>query len=682
VGAHTAGHGGGTLEDASGNQVVVTDESALCPVSISDATSSGVAVTATVTGASGSMSYTGGYEYIVDSTLWKTDWISQDPVSGETTEIYKAQLFRNSSFAGEYPLVMACTDLPDLDYKDITRSALTMRAKYSINSDSSQHVFSLTTTAPDGLIFWDADTYNFEVDKYFTGFTTGSWTEAEINADTIKMTDGDDSPHARDYMSIAAIRHVVDFHAYPEARIYKFQLRVVGTAGPKPGVSQFNITVDGATGTGKRTSKLVVSQTDFQRADAATLVDVLSAASGTAPTAGMTQRWDTCKFFGKQYFTNGIDTPYEYPDASNEVIDLTGSPPDGFTCASYAGRLFFGCTTETGTVFPDRVRWSAVEGATTWTGAGTGYIDLNDTDGRVVKLLPLGGILVAYKENSLYNLHATGDANDPIVKQLISPGIGAVAMGTVLSVVARDGLPAHIFLGQGRGGYNVYMYTGNLLTPIGDDIKEELRDNLNASQAKNAFAIVDQKRNQYMFFVAYAGETFPHRCWLYDIDTGAWKHWKTGEITCAGHLKGTETDDDIEEWFMYFGLNNSLSRWPDPDLNADEDSVNVRMTAESGDWAVERHKYATLYRLHIHYYDKGFTPLEVYTSNDGGDTWSDKVTVWIGQSDGSADDSLRVAYADLMETGKRFRMRVVHDADAAIKISELIMEVEEQGWIY
>jgi hypothetical protein len=365
-----------------------------------------------------------------------------------------------------------------------------------------------------------------------------------------------------------------------------------------------------------------------------------------------------------------------------DELDGAGDPK-GYTIASFIGRLFLGQTTETAVLFPDRVRWSAIEDSATWTGTGTGYIDLNDTDGSVRKLLPLGGMLVAYKDTSVYNLHPTGDTDNAIVKQILSPGIGCAASGTVLNIVSKDGLPAQIFLGQGRGGYNVYMYTGNILVPIGDDIKEELRDNVNPGQVQNAFAVLDQKRNQYLFFVAYSGETFPTRAWVYDIDGASWKRWLIPQTTCAGYWETTEETDSVQQWTMLLGQVNGTVNWFDSTLYQDSDGQNIHTIAESGDWAVsDRNHYATIYRLNVHHKDRGYTPIKVYTSIDGGDTWNTANVVYLGQSDGSADESLRLTQVDLLHTGKRFRVKVEHDDNAAIEISELVMELEEQGWLF
>jgi hypothetical protein len=619
-------------------------------------------------------------EYIHDQNKWDADWWSTNVFSGDAYGQggYPYYLYRHSS-AADVPLNVDFADLStQVNYKSIFGSKLGVMLHWKQGTEQAK--IGLDESMPD--------VHTFPADKYYYGPSPFIFSKVvdldstDVNNDTFVLDEvtGDTIAGTSNVYRIYGITKKTMFTPYPEARVYNIELDITGTAGPQPRICDFNITVTGATSTAKRKSKLLVSQKNFYRLDGTTLTDIVGAA--TAPTCGYTARWDTTKFFGKQYFTNGTDGIYRYPTAGNLIEDLGGTAPKCFTMASFISRLFTGRTVESGVLFQDRVRWCAIEDDSDWTGTGAGYIDLDDTDDGIVKLLPLGGTLVAYKETSLYNLHATGDRDDPVIKQLVSPGIGAAAMDTVLSIVGRDGLPAHIFLGQGRGGYNVYMYTGNILLPIGDDIKEELRDNLDPKQAGNAFAIVDQKRNQYMFFVCYSGQTFPSRAWLYDIDTGQWKHWNMPPVTCVGTLETNEVDDDVDAWTIYTGKVDSLSTWMDPDTNTDANGVDIYMKAESGDWAVEkRESYATLYRLHIHYYDKGYTPIAVKTSTDGGDTWSDPSTVYLGQSDGSADNSLRIAHVDLMATGKRFRVRIAHMADAAIKISEIIMELEEQGWI-
>jgi hypothetical protein len=633
-----------------------------------------------------SFSSTTGWNAVVSGTTYA------DPTDARAAEAVEVDSFGNNQAAintnylayssGSPTMQLQFENLPSLEYDSFDSVHLGQHTYYSNPSTAVYTAYwywynfhlSLWGVAPGTTRFNTGLQYR----KYDLSGLSAATAESRVNESYVK-------PSSTSWVGGIGIRVygctlAVWSHPFPENRVHAIRLKVTGTSKANPAVSQFSITCEGATSTDRRVSKLIVSQTDFQRwdSDGATLTDIVGGA--TPPTVGTTQRWDHTRFFGKQYFTNGIDTPYKYPDATNTVDDLAIS--DAFSISSYIGRLFLGKTTESGTVFPDRVRWSIVGDDSDFTGTGSGYIDLDETYGDVVKLLPLGGTLVAYKDTSVFNLSATGDRDDAIIKQLISPGIGAVAQGTVLSVVARDGLPAHIFLGQGRGGYNVYMYTGNMLIPIGDDIKEELRDNLSSLHAKNAFAIHDTERNQYLFAACYQGETFPTRIWTYDIDTGAWKHWKVPPVTCAGTWKTKDEDSNVDQWELLFGQADGTVRWLDPDLYQDENSKDIVMIAESGDWAVEpRVKFATLYRLHIHYYDVGYTPIKVSVSTDGGDTYGDEEEVYLGQSDGSADNSLRSVQIDQISTSRRYRVRITHNDNNPIKISEVIMEIEEQGWV-
>jgi hypothetical protein len=581
---------------------------------------------------------------------------------------------------GTLPVTIAFDDLPDIPYDNVY--AVGLGLTYSLNvrgtTDSEALIIDTDNLQPNAYVFQPALYYPKATGNIELFISTD---RATVNAESMVIDNTSSAwPAANSYVRLSGISRRVGIKPKPQTRVYKFELEVAGTAGAQPAITQFYITASGATGGDRTTSKLLVSQTDFQRWEGtATLTDVISAGA-TTPTSLLTDRWDTTKFFGSQFFTNGTDDVYSYPDGSDEVEDSTAIKAG--TISAFVGRMFYGETTETGSYFQDRVRWSVIRDATDLTGAGSGFVDLDDTMGKVVKLLPLGGVLVGYKQTSLYNLNPTGDVDDAIVKQLVSPGIGCAAKSTVLSVVARDGLPAHIFLGQGRGGYNVYMYTGTLLEPIGDDIKQELRDNIDPLQAKNAFAIVDHKRNQYIFFVAYRGETFPHRAWLYDIDTGSWKHWRLPETTAAGLWETDEETDSIQEWTLLLGQPNGKVFWLDPDSYQDEDGTNLLTTVESGDYAVDpRVRYATVYRVHLRHYDVAYTPVRVSVSTDGGETYQYERQVFLGQSDGSADSSLQLAFADLIVTGRRFRVKIEHDDDNPIEISEIILELKDQGWI-
>jgi hypothetical protein len=483
-------------------------------------------------------------------------------------------------------------------------------------------------------------------------------------------------------ISVYGVTRELYYTLYPPFRMYKFRLEIKGDVGPKPKVTYFHITATGKTADVRTKSKMVVSATDFQRYDdSATLTDVLSAGA-TAPTITYTDRWETTKFNKRQYWTNGIDGAWRYPDGSDEVEDISANAPKGFTVASYAGRLFFGNTEETGTQFPDRVRWCISGDDSDWTSPGSGFIDLDDTEGTVQKLLPLGGMLVGYKDFSIYNLQQTGDNDNLIIKQLLSPGIGIAARSTALSVVTREGLPAHIFMGQGRGGLNVYMYTGNMLLPIGDPIKEELRDQVNPRQSHRAFALLNTRLNQYLFFVAYGGDTYPSIAWVFDIDSGQWKKWTIPQITTAGFIETDERDFGHLAWTVVLGASNGFSYWFDETSYQDYTGLNVHMLAESGDWGIgNRAQFATLYRLHISHLDKAYTPSLVSVSTDGGKTYTTPEIVYLGQSDGSADDSLQVQFVDLMTTGKRFRIKIEHEENDPVEITEVVMEIEEQGWL-
>ncbi|GAF68557.1 unnamed protein product, partial [marine sediment metagenome] len=314
--------------------------------------------------------------------LWRT-------LYGDTPQTADGSISRTNTDDGAFPLDFAWDAInSDMDYRQIYEVGAGFFHTMNNGASSTIMTVGMTTTNPDAWVqdYVGGNTVVGYMNRYISK-TGGDWSEAEVNAETLQFACTGYAYGTYFYMYGAS--KYVKSYLWPEARVYSLSLDILGTAGAEPAVDQFYITVEGATSTARRQSRLMVSQTDFYRWDGgATLTDI--AGGATASTVTDTIRWDNTRFNGKHYFTNGVDDVYRYPDGSDEVEDL-GAGFQGYTIASFIGRLFLGRTTESATLFPDRVRWSIIEDDSDWAGTGSGYIDLNDTDGEVVKLLPLGG---------------------------------------------------------------------------------------------------------------------------------------------------------------------------------------------------------------------------------------------------------------------------------------------------
>lgn len=140
-----------------------------------------------------------------------------------------------------------------------------------------------------------------------------------------------------------------------------------------------------------------------------------------AYTGGVFNRWNHCALNGLGYFNNGADDPqlWNAPGTGQVLLDVTNWPAN-YTCKvfrSFGKFLIALHTTESGTEFDSRVRWShsAATGVpSSWDDTSAtvdaGFIDLWDTPDTVMDCLPMGGVNIVYKENSTWLMRFVGGA--------------------------------------------------------------------------------------------------------------------------------------------------------------------------------------------------------------------------------------------------------------------------------
>jgi hypothetical protein len=131
------------------------------------------------------------------------------------------------------------------------------------------------------------------------------------------------------------------------------------------------------------------------------------------------------------YFVNNVDRLTSWDGAAIATPDIEFSPGGGGneldTCLlifAYKGRLVILRTTESGTVHPQRARWSKAGLATDFT--NDGYVDAPTLD-WIVGADFLGDDLLVFFERSIWSLKYTGSADLPFRWQKVIDTEGAYA---------------------------------------------------------------------------------------------------------------------------------------------------------------------------------------------------------------------------------------------------------------
>ena len=186
---------------------------------------------------------------------------------------------------------------------------------------------------------------------------------------------------------------------------------------------------------------------------------------------------------------------------------------------NFKGFVCLANTVEDSKVYPHRLRWSQWQNPHLWhneeDGSGmAGYVDCDDTPGKIMAIRRLGDYLFVYKEDGLLAISYTG--GDTIFsKELVTTQAGLLAPQAIVE------LPhAHIFIGSD----NVYHFDGSTVTPIGDAIKDYMINILKPSDTLKIFGYYNKKTGDVVFSFdsTVAHDNNRDRAITYNTGTKTW----------------------------------------------------------------------------------------------------------------------------------------------------------------
>lgn len=228
---------------------------------------------------------------------------------------------------------------------------------------------------------------------------------------------------------------------------------------------------------------------------------------------------------GIAYMTNNVDRPYYYDnsgptfavvnmdidgDASNEVTRVRFLFP-------FAGRMIALDTTEDGTAFPQRARWSALQ--TAWGGSiataaavwdeavGGGFIDADTGESIVSFAFAKDRVVVAF-EDSFWTLVDTGDVELPIrweridEDQIVNARFGSISWRQGGLFFGSSGLTA----------------ADNFTTQPFDVRIPNVVDDFDGSNQANIYASHNREARQIWWLYPSAGNSIPNKSLVYNTE--------------------------------------------------------------------------------------------------------------------------------------------------------------------
>ena len=230
-----------------------------------------------------------------------------------------------------------------------------------------------------------------------------------------------------------------------------------------------------------------------------------------------------------------------------------------------------------------------------WYGSGGEIFNFGVNDGDpITRLISLGDDLIVYKNDSIWYL--SGDNITNWFEKVGQKSIGCVAPFSV-----ADTPYGHIFLGAD----NIYLFTGNSLTPIGYNIKPWL-DLIPYAMKDEAVSVY---HDQY-YHIAFAKNgssvnDFELVLDLRYINEGKLPWWPIDGRVIGTYIKYDGPNDNN---YLYYGSGNSGYLYQ-TNIGPTNDGANIDMEVHT--------KYFSAEQPHI---DKAYGRLMVDIANNTGDT--------------------------------------------------------------
>lgn len=277
-------------------------------------------------------------------------------------------------------------------------------------------------------------------------------------------------------------------------------------------------------------------------------------------------------FKGSWYFTTSNDPLYKWSGAGNisEVTNANAAlrpfskPRIVF---SWDARLWTADSEDgAGSRVPYRLAWSDHLLDNVWRGGvsagSSGYVDLADDSDPITGLVDQVDYMVVFKPTIVY-LATQASAPDWYTFPKLTRGIGCVSGATI-----QRYFETLIWLGD----ENVYLMEGRQVTPIGNPIRNRLKDVVSTTNLSRAFAILDPADVLYWLFLPKTGTSNLITLFVLSLRDGAWYE---GELalnspTTLLPLCGIPYRSGTWTWNHYVGSSNGKVYVMDTSIGTDD----------------------------------------------------------------------------------------------------------------
>jgi len=217
-------------------------------------------------------------------------------------------------------------------------------------------------------------------------------------------------------------------------------------------------------------------------------------------------------------FCNGFDLPQAFDgDVCKPVTNVSGVVSTARYCARYHGITILGYTTESGVVYPYRIRRSATNDPTNWTTLDAGNDDLVDSGDAITGIINVNPYLAICREDSIVRASYYG-----LGLQVLWYDYGLSNTGTLSNAAVSATRTAALLVCEP----GVFIYNGDYgLTDIGDKIFNSFLSysgELNCKITYNMFHLYVPILDETWIFYADQTMTWPGKVMRYRHKNNAW----------------------------------------------------------------------------------------------------------------------------------------------------------------
>jgi len=326
---------------------------------------------------------------------------------------------------------------------------------------------------------------------------------------------------------------------------------------------------------------------------------------------------------------------------------------------SFADRLWIANVYESSVRERQRIRWTNPANYNIFPAAN--FLDLPYTNGEILRLIPLGSMLIAYFDDCIYYGRATGITGLPYAFSRINTG-GVGLVGTKAICEYLDG---HFFVGQD----DIYYLGADVgLKPIGSPV---VRDTIRSCDYFNLIYVVPDPRNERIAFGFPTSNTRVEKVWSYYYKSQAWSYDNTTASFLAGTHVTTSTD-----WRLFRGTTGGALEDMTVAGTTDPSSAAIVGVIESGDYDFGLPNLnKTVSRLSVKVDNAPSVSLafNAFGSVNRGVSFTSlgRISLSAGEDEG---------YVNFKETGSLFRWKLsTSSVVAPYTISEVVLRARQRG---